>query len=318
MGKVVKNKGENKRIGRYLRGDTTKLSKKDADLFYKLNWGLLFYVNQKYNIIEGLKSPNFAKQSLKKVMKLHDTLFSHPELIDSFIQKNPFKFSKENLEIIKGWKNFIKDRFFVVKYTKDGVIFLKPDDEPKAYAVLGLYDEIRDILGEYLPIMIQTVLLPFKGKIVYCGLVSPYNIHFGSGIRRNIEADYQKAKSKYGIIKSLEEKYEKKRDANEEMLKYYVKSEGRREEYWYEVEKILEKNPSLWKIYYQEVGKSNARKMSKRLKQFDIKPAWFAVLDDLIIASAQTEKEAKEQVENLLLKEKQDYVHIFKYKGKRK
>ena len=86
-----------------------KLSKEDAELFYKLSWGLLFYVNQKYSIIKGLNSPNFRGQEMQDIMELDEKLFSHPELIDSFIEENPFDFSSEEINILKNWRNlFIK------------------------------------------------------------------------------------------------------------------------------------------------------------------------------------------------------------------
>ena len=49
----------------------------------------------------------------------------------------------------------------------------------------------------------QTVLLPFKGRIVYDGLMSSYNISFGPGIRRNLNEDFKEAKARHGIVTSL-------------------------------------------------------------------------------------------------------------------
>ena len=36
-----------------------KLSTEDVKLFYKINWALLFYVNQKYPVKKNLKEPMF-------------------------------------------------------------------------------------------------------------------------------------------------------------------------------------------------------------------------------------------------------------------
>ena len=41
-----------------------QLTTEDMDLFYKLNWSLLFYVNQKFKVIADLKEPNFKKEKL--------------------------------------------------------------------------------------------------------------------------------------------------------------------------------------------------------------------------------------------------------------
>lgn len=160
-----------------------RLSKEDADLFYKLNWSLLFYVNKK---------------------------FSNPELIDSFISENPFNFNQEELEIIESWKNFVKGDFFIVTHLKNYSVLLK-QDEPKAYGVVGLIDEIEDIIDPYLPFQ-------------------PHNIRFGSGIKKGIQAEYQAAKSKFGIILSLDAPISEKKESDEELLRFYVKSESNREE----------------------------------------------------------------------------------------
>jgi hypothetical protein len=50
-----------------------------------------------------------------------------------------------------------------------------------------------------LPLYADATLIPFAGKIVYDSLMVPYNIHFGSGIRRNLNNDYRNLKSVYGF-----------------------------------------------------------------------------------------------------------------------
>jgi hypothetical protein len=48
-----------------------------------------------------------------------------------------------------------------------------------------------------------TVLLPFKGMIVYDGLMSSYRISFGPGIRRRLNESFKEAKARHGIVTSL-------------------------------------------------------------------------------------------------------------------
>ena len=40
------------------------LSTEDKDLFFRLNWSLLFYVNKKYPVINGINTPDFKNQDL--------------------------------------------------------------------------------------------------------------------------------------------------------------------------------------------------------------------------------------------------------------
>jgi hypothetical protein len=45
--------------------------------------------------------------------------------------------------------------------------------------------------------------LPFKGKIIYDGLLSSYSISFGPGIRRSLNESFNEAKMRHGIVTSL-------------------------------------------------------------------------------------------------------------------
>lgn len=294
-----------------------QLTKEDTDLYYKLNWPLLFYANRKYNVIYDLKEPNFKKEELEKVARLHEKLNKEPVLIDSFIAENPFKFNQEELEIVRSWKKAVKGRFLVMKHTEQGAIFFEETKDPKVYAVLGLYDDLDKVIPkEYLPILIETVLLPFKGKIIYNGVFIPYNISFGRSIRNSFEMSFRESKSKYGVLTSLEEPVIERTDAEEELIKTYARNKDTCFNYEREINELLKKNPSLWKIYYQTLGKSEVRKVNKRLSELGVNSAYFAIFDDIVIASGQTEKELSEAVAKVLPPEKREYAYVFKYKGR--
>lgn len=288
------------------------LSKEDRDLFYRLNWSLLFYVNKKYPVINGINTPDFKNQDLNKILEIHEKIFANTELIDSFVAENPFNFNQDELDIIKSWKNFVKSKFFIVTHLKNYTVFLK-EDEQKAYGVIGLIDKIEDITPPYIPSLVGTVLLPFKGKIIHYGLFQFYNITFGSGIKKDIQAKYQTAKSKFGIILSLDNPISESEGSDEELLRFYSKSEANRAQFWDEIRQLLRKNPRFYQIYYQEVGKSNSRKVKKRLSEIGVASRWFGIHEEIIIASGQTEQEVKAQVDSLLPEPKRDCVYIFRH-----
>ncbi len=54
-----------------------------------------------------------------------------------------------------------------------------------------------------LPAMVEMVLLPFRGKIIYDGIVSSFNVTFGPGSRRGFEESFRTAKANQGIVTSL-------------------------------------------------------------------------------------------------------------------
>lgn len=71
--------------------------------------------------------------------------------------------------------------------------------------MLGLIDGLEEVVPAYdLPRMVDVVLLPFKGWIIYDGLLQGYNISFGGGIRSDLNHTYMTAKQKDRIITTLE------------------------------------------------------------------------------------------------------------------
>jgi hypothetical protein len=182
-----------------------QLSPQDCRLFYKLHPALMFFGNQKLKVIPDKPADPVEYYALEpeKRMQVRDALHAQPDLIDQFVQLNPFAFGVEELEVAGSWKQAIVGSFYIFRYLKHYTIFLSSEKVPKAYGVLALADPLEELIGPYLPRLIQTVLLPFKGKIVYDGLLSGYNLTFGGGIKSMLNDEYRKAKADFGIITSL-------------------------------------------------------------------------------------------------------------------
>ena len=94
-------------------------------------------------------------------------------------------------------------RFYVFRELTKYTVFLSTTSPAIAYGVLALSQPFEELIGPYLPVLTQTVLLPFKGVIVYDGLMTSYNVSFGPGIRRNLAEDFKTAKDRHGIVTSL-------------------------------------------------------------------------------------------------------------------
>jgi len=291
-----------------------KLSDEESNLFFNLHWSLLFYVNKKYNVISGLPGPNLMDRPMEKIAKLEKILCSNVALIDSFVSENPFNFTEEKLGIVKNWKNFVKDDFILLSHSRHGSVFLQQEKDQKAFLAVGLKSDLDEMFPET-PLMVGTVLLPFKGKIVVSGIFRPFNIRFGGGVKSDFNESFQIAKSKYGIIASLEEPVLSLKESEQGLLKFYAKNEGNRLVYEKKIEKILKKNPNLQEVFWQEVSKSSSRKIRKQLKNTGAKKGtWFAVLDQTVISSGATEKEVFEKIKEILPEEKTKQAYVFKYK----
>jgi len=180
------------------------LSLEDAHLYFHLMWGLQHYVNQHSGTLKNIHTAaEYAKLPTEKNLKVRETLWKSPGLIDDYLKENPGALSPEHLGIVSSWKGFIKGEFFILRHLKKYSIFIGNKDQ--VYAVLGLTDSLEDIVPPFtLPAIVDTILLPFKGRIIYDGLLQGYNVSFGSGYRSDLNYIYTVAKQKERIITSLE------------------------------------------------------------------------------------------------------------------
>lgn len=181
-----------------------KLSTEDAALFFKLMWGLQFWVNQQRKILSNVDSAEaYAHLPGADRIEVRTVLWENPELIGPYVAQNPDGLPADELLIVSNWRRFVSGTFQIFRYLKKHTIFVGEDS--KVYGVLALQDSLEEMFyGRPLPIMIQAVLLPFKGKIVYDGLLSSYNVYFGSGIRSGLREEYMAAKQNDRIITTLE------------------------------------------------------------------------------------------------------------------
>jgi hypothetical protein len=181
------------------------LTPQDVELFFKLHRALMFFVNQRLKVLpDDIASPDeFSSLSPQVRLKVRDAFLDHADLIQRFVGENPAHLSNDELDIVRSWRHLVAGKFYVFRELKKYTVFLTTTAPAIAYGVLALSQPFEELIGPYLPVLTQTVLLPFKGVIVYDGLMSSYNISFGPGIRRNLNQDFKEAKARHGIVTSL-------------------------------------------------------------------------------------------------------------------
>ena len=180
------------------------LSREDAELVFKLHCALMQYVMEQVQGA-GAPAPTAAYPSLppgqrQEVVK---ALLGRLDLIDTFIAANPASLSAEDLEIVSSWRHLVSGRFIALRQLKKYMVLLACDAKSTAYGVTGLVDPLELVIPMPLPAMIETVLLPFRDKIIYDGVVSAFNVTFGPGSRRGFEEGFRAAKADKGIVTSL-------------------------------------------------------------------------------------------------------------------
>jgi len=162
-----------------------KLSTQDADLFFKLMWSVQTYINLNLEIIPSIDTVDeYRKLPSSEKLPVRDALYENIELVDAYLEDNPQKLFPEELEIIKSWKKFQRGDFFIERLLKKYAIFI---GDEQVYGVLALHETLKDIFPSMrLPYYAKAVLLPFKSKIVYDGLIQGYAVSFGGGIKATL------------------------------------------------------------------------------------------------------------------------------------
>jgi hypothetical protein len=184
------------------------LSQQESALYYELMWALQFHVKQTLKLFPQIKTIEQYATDLpvEDKVKVRESMYRDTNLIDRFVQTNPQDFSDDKLTIVASWKHCIAGDFYIERMLKKYAIFIAQDD--KVYGVWGLQNDFEDMFySSQLPLLVRAVLLPFKGKIIYDGLLQSYSLLFGSGITGSLKEIYLTAKQRGEVIETLAENH---------------------------------------------------------------------------------------------------------------
>ena len=173
--------------------------------FFKLHNALMFFANQRLNVLPNkIATPKeFAVLPPNDRILVRDALNNNLTLIESFVTENPAHLTDDELDIVRSWRHLVADQFYIFRELKKYTVFLLATSPAVAYGVLALSQPFEDLVGPSLPVLTQTVLLPYKDGIVYDGLLRSYRVSFGPGTRRNLTQEFNDAKARHGIVTSL-------------------------------------------------------------------------------------------------------------------
>lgn len=177
----------------------------NAERYFNLTIPLQQWLNKKHHLLPEL-GDSFTQKNLnaEQIYSLMDYLWSHPEELDFYLADCGGSVTDTDRAEIEGLKRFVKGRFVIERYLKAGAILIPTDDSGKVYLVSGITSEIESIFPkEALPALVQTTLIPFMGRIIYDGVMMPFSIYFGSGIRRSLKDTYLNAKRDGRILTKL-------------------------------------------------------------------------------------------------------------------
>ena len=104
--------------------------------------------------------------------------------------------------------------FLMERHLKKGTIFISLENE-EVYQVSGIVSSWEEMFyGAPMPLMLEATFMPFRDVIISDGLVMPYNILVGGGMKRMVKDVYMAAKKNGRIHRTLCEGYlsEKKQE----------------------------------------------------------------------------------------------------------
>lgn len=177
-----------------------RLEQSDAELFYRLWFPLLDFVNSKYHVCpETEKIDQTTGVDACDAKVIADYLWSHTGVIEEYLEVS--KLPDEYAQVVAGWKRCKPGRYILERHLKRGSVFISAKDGT-VYIVKGLFSTWAEMLGES-PVLLDAVLIPFRGSIISDGLVVPYNIHFGKGATDDFKEVYMNAKRNQTIQLSI-------------------------------------------------------------------------------------------------------------------
>jgi len=180
------------------------LPPEEAEMVFKLHCALMQFVIEQLKLLDGGASTIvYATLPAGKRQQVEKAFLGRIDLVEAFIAANPAKLSQTELEVVSTWRHLVFGRFIALRQLKKHLILLSCDGTSIAYGVTGLVDPIERVIGQPLPAMIETVLLPFRGKITSAGIVSRFNVTFGPGSRRGFEQSFRAAKASNRFVTSL-------------------------------------------------------------------------------------------------------------------
>lgn len=180
-----------------------KLTEEEVQLYFDLMWSLLFFAKEQLELLpEITTAEELANSSAEEKIPIREKLFEQREIIDAYVSQNPDKRTDDQLQIVQSWKNAVVSDFYIERMLKKYTVFISSEDD--VYGVYGLYDAFDEIIHKsQLPTLVKTILLPFKGKIIYDGLLQGYRLYFGGGVKGNLKEIYMTAKQNGRIIETL-------------------------------------------------------------------------------------------------------------------
>ena len=190
-----------------------KLSIDEVKEYYQLFNKLMVFVQNDYAIkndkkclnsifemqYNGTYAANYSLMESGEIVKIIQHLGDNRELVSLFIDKHQSELTDEELKIYKDWTQFLHIQCMIMQTHNNSQVFVWDTKAHKVYLVYGLYDPLASLVPQY-PLLARMNLFPFKGRIVFDGLLIGDPVDYGNNVLRMMVGEYMEVIQSNGII----------------------------------------------------------------------------------------------------------------------
>lgn len=135
---------------------------------------------------------------------LLSVIWKNPEYIDAYLSEQGLSLARGTVRALEKWrKHYVAGPFFVERFTKNGAVFISTQTG-QVYLVRGVTSDIEESVDKNaLPLMVETALLPYKGNLVYDGMMQAFPDALDAEGKKAITKIYEYAKEHDHIIRVL-------------------------------------------------------------------------------------------------------------------
>lgn len=275
---------------------------------------MLFAGQESGNLPASMTVEELMSAGPEVLIKHRDQLYKDLSVLDRYAESIKGTVPDQRVEDLKGFKNYVRGQFFVMKHYKKHTVLMGND---QLYGILGLTQSIEDIIPTWaLPSMVEAVLLPFRGYYIYDGLMATRNITIGGSMSASLNDDFRRLKAINGIISSSKQASKAGEPAPtaeaERELRYLMNSRKRWDEEYYRIDDLRQQFPTLNYVFYECASKLLAKRKKKDLREIGVSGRYYAVYFNSVLASAPTRKALMKELNEITFDGRVEDCAVFK------
>jgi len=148
--------------------------------YYNVIPKLYRYIAKKLSIKMTINEDNSTNAN--EAYEVLSKLDKNKGLIDKYILENKSLLSKDELKIVRAFKNGFMSDFLIYKHLNNGSIFIDSKDN-KVYLVKGLITHIDSMVSN-IPAIVSTYIFSYANYVICSGIISEYPVAIGPNLKK--------------------------------------------------------------------------------------------------------------------------------------